>query len=74
MAKTLLCWYAAVCCVILRFKCFGVKLPEDSVSDAETCRNNIRLYSRVSNVDSLVLCMSDWFSEDAWNKNSQKSA
>jgi len=34
---------------------FGVKLPEDGIYDAETCRSDIRLYLTVTNVRLLLL-------------------
>jgi hypothetical protein len=33
---------------------FGVKLSEDGVNGAETCRSNIRIYFYVSNVHFVV--------------------
>ena len=41
---------------ILQALNFRVKLPEDGVYEAETCRSNTGLYFYVSNVHSLVLC------------------
>jgi len=34
---------------------FGVKLPEDGVHDAETCRGDIRLYFTVTKVHLLLI-------------------
>jgi hypothetical protein len=41
-------------CSEFREKCDGVKFPQDGVSDARTCRRDIRLYLYISKVHLLM--------------------